>query len=118
MQTLQQSNHIWNEAIQQWNAKEYLKAMEGMQFALEVYQTAWSCFGSQSQSLELSRSAESGEHTEDDKLDWNVEEDGDDFFESSMVLAKRLLFLAYCELDGGQVASARQRLVSHQGQVI
>eukprot|EP00574_Skeletonema_japonicum_P014698 CAMPEP_0201716476 /NCGR_PEP_ID=MMETSP0593-20130828/2432_1 /ASSEMBLY_ACC=CAM_ASM_000672 /TAXON_ID=267983 /ORGANISM="Skeletonema japonicum, Strain CCMP2506" /LENGTH=381 /DNA_ID=CAMNT_0048206279 /DNA_START=1 /DNA_END=1146 /DNA_ORIENTATION=- len=81
-----------------------------MQFALEVYQTAWSYYGGQSQSLELS-TEESGEHMKDDVIDGSVEEDGEDFVQSSMVLAKRLLFLAYCELDGGQVASARQRLV-------
>ena len=91
VQTLQKSNHIWNEAIQQWNANDYLRAMEGMQFALEVYQTAWSYFGSQSQSLELSK-AESGEHMKDDVVDGSVEEDGEDFVQSSMLLAKRLLF--------------------------
>lgn len=124
IQTLQQSNHIWIEAVDQWNAKEYLKAMEAMQFALEVYHSAWSwCFGSEGSSLELS-SAESSygggsEHLKDVVIDGDgcndakVKEEGrDDFGESSMVLAKRLLFLAYCELDGGQVASARQRLVS------
>ena len=29
-----------------------------------------------------------------------------------MILAKRLLFLAYCEMDGGQISYSRQRLVS------
>lgn len=111
LQTVEQSNHIWTEAVDQWNVKEYLKAMEGMQFALEVYQSTWSCFESES-SLELD------ERIENDVLDGhgrkNIEKERDDdfFFESSMVLAKRLLFLAYCELDGGQVTSARQRLVS------
>ncbi len=68
--------------------------------------------------MELSKSVERsgcGEHRNDEVIDGNdteKQEERGDFFESSMVLAKRLLFLAYCELDGGQVASARQRLVS------
>jgi hypothetical protein len=108
-QSIQKSNQIWNVSIDQWNNQEYLKAMEGMQLALQVYQTAWHCFVKKKDgSLKLSRSdAMENEQYEGD----NDEEEVDDFIESSMILAKRLLFLAYCEMDGGQISSARQRLV-------
>ena len=129
-QTLQHTNHIWNVAVEQWNTKDYLRAMEGMQFALEAYQSAWPYIGKGSGSFEMPsddvvvddgrrrRESGGGEKMKietqggDDHNEMEIEEEGDDFFETSMILAKRLLFLAYCELDGGQIASARQRLVS------
>ena len=52
---------------------------------------------------------------EDDKEEESAEEETEEveqeFFETSISLAKRLLFLGCCELDGGQISSARQRLV-------
>ena len=55
------------------------------------------------------------ERVEDDKEEERAEEEAEEveqeFFETSITLAKRLLFLGYCELDGGQISSARQRLV-------
>lgn len=56
------------------------------------------------------------ERVGDDEEEERVEEDQEgeveqEFFETSITLAKRLLFLGYCELDGGQISSARQRLV-------
>jgi hypothetical protein len=117
---------------QHWNNQDYLRAMEGMQFALEAYQSAWPYIGKGSGSFDEIRNvyddnndkscSEQGKKKKsDDLLDGddtnekgNEEEgEGEDFFETSMVLARRLLFLAYCELDGGQISSARQRLVSH-----
>jgi len=137
-QTLQHTNHIWNVAVEQWNTKDYLRAMEGMQFALEAYQSAWPYIGKGSGSFEMPsddvvvdvddgrrRESGGGEKMKNDALgggddhnEMEIEEEGDDFFETSMILAKRLLFLAYCELDGGQIASARQRLVSYRFAVV
>ena len=108
-QSIQQSNQIWNVSIDQWNNQEYLSAMEGMQLALKVYQTAWHCFVEEKDgSLNMARS----DDRENEQYEGNdEEEDTTTFIESSMILAKRLLFLAYCEMDGGQISSARQRLV-------
>jgi len=132
--TLQHTNHIWKMAVEQhWNNQDYLRAMEGMQFALEAYQSAWPYIGKGSGSFDEIRNvyddddndkscSEQGKKKKSDNLldgdDTNEKEneeegEGEDFFETSMVLARRLLFLAYCELDGGQISSARQRLVSH-----
>jgi hypothetical protein len=133
--TLQHTNHVWRGAVEQWNTtEEYLRAMRGMQVALEAYQRVWPYIGKGSGSFDEiwkddndggdGGRTESGgcggseqKKKDDDVLDGDnnndeQEEEGEDFFETSMVLAKRLLFLAYCELDGGQIASARQRLVS------
>lgn len=96
--------------MEQWNAKEYLRAMEGMQFALEVYQNAWKCsVGVVGKETSLDHMIMSSDD-DDVVMERNKVED-DNFVESSMILAKRLLFLAYCEMDGGQIVSARQRLV-------
>ncbi len=62
------------------------------------------------------------ERVEDDKEEEKAEEEAEEveqeFFETSITLAKRLLFLGYCELDGGQISSARQRLVRVQEMIV
>ena len=89
--TLITSNKIWGISSQRWQNSEYLAAMEGFQHSLEPYNKAWSYIGESKNEMR--------------------EDDLDDFLDRSLILAKRLLFCAFCEMDGSQVKSARQRLV-------
>ena len=88
--------------------------MEGMQLALKVYQTAWQCFVEKKEGGSLNHMSRRSDNVvmENEQYEDDEEEDTTSFIESSMILAKRLLFLAYCEMDGGQISCARQRLVS------
>ncbi|KAL7536720.1 hypothetical protein ACHAXR_007361 [Thalassiosira sp. AJA248-18] len=92
-ETLNVSDNIWQEGAQKWAKEEYLAAMEGFQRSLEPYQKAWPYIG---------KSSGTNEGRGDDL---------NEFFDRSFVLAKKMLFCAYCELDARQFDSARQRLV-------
>mmetsp|Transcript_19050 Transcript_19050/g.34451 ORF Transcript_19050/g.34451 Transcript_19050/m.34451 type:complete len:544 (+) Transcript_19050:85-1716(+) len=92
-ETLDVSNSMWEKGAQKWDDGEYLIAMEGFQNSLEPYRKAWPYIG---------KSSGTNEGREDDL---------NDFFDRSLMLARKLLFCAYCELDASQVDSARQRLV-------
>jgi hypothetical protein len=91
--TLSISNNIWGENAQRWRNREYLVAMEGFQHSLEPYNKAWSNIGETNGANEMRG------------------DDMENFLSRSLILAKRLLFCAFCEMDGSQVQSARQRLV-------
>jgi hypothetical protein len=95
-ETLMLSNDIWEEGYMKWQNKDYLIAMEGFQQSLQSYSIAWSC---------CDKSCGTNDLGEND-LDTNIL-----FVNRSITLAKRLLFCAYCEMDGNQIESARQRLV-------
>jgi hypothetical protein len=86
-----QSNAWWETSLQKWNRQDYLPAMQGFQRALEPYQKCWK------ESVEK-------------KLSNGTDSHGDDQ-EYALTLARRLLFCAYCELDGEEINGARQRLV-------
>lgn len=66
--------------------------LPGFQQSLEPYNKGWPY---------ISKSSGTNEYKKDDI----------EHYYRSLILAKRLLFCAYCELDGQQVDSARQRLV-------
>lgn len=93
--TLIFSNDKWEEGYLKWNNKDYLIAMEGFQKSLEPYSIAWSC------SDKSCCTNDTGENDLNSIL----------FVNRSITLAKRFLFCAYCEMDGNQIESARQRLV-------
>ena len=117
--TIQRTNHIWKVVVEQWHNEDYLRAMEGMQHALEVYEKAWQCVGEEES---LKTPNDDGEEKENDigngdnkqVMNDKSNEEEEEFIATSIILAKRLLFVAYCELDGGQIASSRHRLVSYQ----
>ena len=81
---------LWQRGVQEWNDQNYLEAMSMFQSYLVPYKRAW-CAHS-------------------DPLAHPSKQDEQLFCKSALQLAKRLLFCAYCELDGEQVESARQRL--------
>lgn len=92
-ETLKASNDTWQMGVQRWAKSDYLLAMEEFQNSLEPYRKAWPYIGKSSGTNE------------------KREENLNHFFERSFMLARKLLFCAYCELDARQVDSARQRLV-------
>ncbi|KAL7552689.1 hypothetical protein ACHAWF_015919 [Thalassiosira exigua] len=91
--TLKASNDAWRKGAQEWEDGNILEGMQLFQQSLDIYRKAWPYIGKSSGTNE------------------RREHGLDDFFERSFMLAKRLIFCAYCELDASQVDSARQRLV-------
>ena len=83
-------DNIWKDAYTEWYKEDYLKAMKGFQQALTPYVNAWK--GS------FSNNIYDAEPIYDNE-------------EKAQELAKRLLFCAYCELDGNQLEIARDHLV-------
>jgi hypothetical protein len=79
-----ESNAQWEIGVQQWYQQDYLNAMQGFQQALEPYWRAW---------------------------DANLQPQNSNNQQDGLTIAKRLLFCAYCEMDGQKTESARQRLV-------
>lgn len=87
-------NETWTRGIELWERKEYLEAVVSFQDYLDPFRRAWDQF-----------------HSSTDTT-MNLQLDASNYSMCrSIVLAKRLLFCAYCELDGELVDSARQRLV-------
>ena len=84
-QTLSISNTLWERSEQQWNNEDYLTAMKGFQSSLEIYKLAWPYIGKSSGSNDRVKDA-----------------DVNDFCDKSFMLAKKLLFCSYCELDANQ----------------
>ena len=93
-ETLSITDETWRSSAALWDRGDYLPAMSGFQRSLEPYRQAWPYIG---------KSSGTNERRSGDKLD--------DFLRRSVLLAEKLLFCAYCELDAGQVNSARERLV-------
>jgi len=87
-------NDKWEEGYMKWQNKDYLIAMEGFQHSLQSYNVAWTWSDKASSTNDI------GENDLNTTLSVN----------RSITLAKRLLFCAYCEMDGNQIESARQRL--------
>jgi hypothetical protein len=87
---------LWQNGIQQWNNQNYLDAMVTFQCYLAPYKKAW--------------------HSHPSKRPFYVDyfsgpANEELFCDSALQLAKRLLFCAYCEIDGGEIESGRLRLV-------
>lgn len=93
--SIKSSSGLWQRGVQEWNDQNYLEAMAIFQTSLVAYQNAWSGQSKQPFYTKHLRGPA------DEQL----------FCTSALHLAKRLLFCAYCELDGEQIESARQRLV-------
>ncbi len=79
--------------------------MQGFQQALEPYQIAWNAAWHQSDNND-----DDNDNTQQTIVD--LDDSSDEQGASLMMirLAQRLLFCAYCELDGNQVDMVRQRL--------
>jgi aspartyl/asparaginyl beta-hydroxylase (cupin superfamily) len=80
----------WKHNVQLWYQEDYLAAMEGFQDALEIFMLDWA--GATNPTSDATESDPS--ILPADALEW----------------ANRLLFCAYCELDGQQIQMARRRL--------
>ena len=91
---------VWQTSVEQWYRQDYLIAMEGFQQALRPYQRAWNDYSTTSGNSDTS---------EDRPPVWDAADHHD--IERAIMVARRLLFCSYCELDGNQTESARQRLV-------
>ena len=90
------NSNIWQQGVQEWTKQNYLDAMVLFQNYLSPYKKAWN--------------SNPGKQTFDTK-DLVDSENEKLFCMRAINLAKKLLFCAYCELDGAQIDSARQRLV-------
>jgi hypothetical protein len=88
------SDDLWGRNVRRWQNTDYLGAFEGFKKSLEPYNKAWSHMNESNGAREL---------RDDDNMDA--------FLHNSLVLANRLLFCAYCEMDGSQVESGRRKLV-------
>lgn len=97
-ETLTASNQLWQRGVQKWDDGEILLGMGDLQNSLEPYQKAWPYIGKSS-----------GTNEPPPICHGNGREN--DFFERSLMLARKLLFCGYCELDACDVHRARQRLV-------
>lgn len=93
-------NQLWKQSVQNWKKQEYLIAMQGFQRSLQPFSSAWETYVS---SPRVERMVIARKCIEDDKKS--------KFVEQSIILARRFLFCSYCELDGGQVDIARDRIV-------
>lgn len=89
------NSNVWQQGVQEWNKQNYLDAMVIFQNYLSPYEIAWNSNPGK-QTFYTSNL-----NDPDEKL----------FCSRSINLAKKLLFCAYCELDGTQIDLARQRLV-------
>ncbi|KAL7462975.1 hypothetical protein ACHAXS_003345 [Conticribra weissflogii] len=93
-------NQLWEQSVQYWTKQDYLIAMQGFQRSLQPFASAWKNFIA---SPKLEEKVIAMKFIEDDKAF--------KFVEQSIILATRLLFCSYCELDGEQVHIARDRMV-------
>ncbi|KAL3816054.1 hypothetical protein ACHAXA_010359 [Cyclostephanos tholiformis] len=91
--TLIASNSMWGNSLRRWRSTDYLGALEGFKKTLEPFNRAWSYMNESNDLIQMSGN------------------DVDAFLHRSLVLANRLLFCAFCEMDRGQVESGRQKLV-------
>lgn len=89
-------NTLWQEGLRQWNDQNYLVAMRFFQNYLSPYKDLW-CLYPNKDPFHV-------KHLRDPAHEKS-------FCEGALQLAKRLLFCAYCEIDGNEIDSARQRLV-------
>ena len=89
-------NTLWQEGLRQWNDQNYLVAMRFFQNYLSPYKELW-CLYPNKDPFHVKHLSDPAH----EKL----------FCEGALQLAKRLLFCGYCEMDGNEVDSARQRLV-------
>jgi aspartyl/asparaginyl beta-hydroxylase (cupin superfamily) len=84
-------DRIWQSSVHRWRREEYLEAMEGFQASLRPFWKMW--------------------HQQNPDKDDDDGDGDDDIYSYGMVVARRLLFCAYCEADGGQLEFCRTRLV-------
>ena len=101
------SDDEWYNNRSRWQQQDYLNAMEGFQNALEPYQRAWNKYHEQQQNRIPAKGPDDADRNSKQNCSYGEQQD----YNHALLLAKRLLFCAYCEMDGQQVDSARQRLV-------
>ena len=89
-------NTLWQEGLRQWNDQNYLVAMKLFQNYLSPYKEMWCLYPNKNPFYIKHLNGPDHEKS---------------FCEGALQLAKRLLFCAYCEMDGNEIGSARQRLV-------
>jgi len=118
---------LWQSGLADWSRKDYLQAMQGFQSSLNPCQKSWELFLSEQEQQAHQQSLNNSNNIDDITTDnsrssssnnnSDAEEDDEDLQQGhsfALVLARRLLFCAYCELDAGDrisIQSARQRLV-------
>ena len=93
------SEAAWRRGVRAWEGGAVLEGVAHLRAALEPYRRAWPHVGR-------------GSGTDEERRgDDDDPRRADGFGARSLRLARRLLFCGYCELDAGDVAGARQRLV-------
>ncbi|KAL7514395.1 hypothetical protein ACHAXN_011778 [Cyclotella atomus] len=95
------NNELWQRGVKEWNYQNYLEALRIFQSYLLPYKRAWCAKPDTVAHGKKSFYIKEVIGTANEAL----------FCMSALKLAKRLLFCSYCEMDGEQVESARQRLV-------
>jgi Aspartyl/Asparaginyl beta-hydroxylase/MYND finger len=88
-QDRQECDRTWQSSVEQWKKEDYLGAMEGFQASLQPFLKIWNS----AYSTTTTTTASNGEEES-----------------FALILARRLLFCAYCEADGNQLESSRIRL--------
>lgn len=102
-----QHESLWRDGYRLWNERqEYLLAVKKFQKSLEPCQKAWQSYSQEIMSKRVGDDEESqmGQATITSELVHNADK-------FAFQLARRLLFCAYCELDGQAIDAGRQRLV-------
>ncbi|KAG7366235.1 aspartyl/asparaginyl beta-hydroxylase-domain containing protein [Nitzschia inconspicua] len=84
-----ESDRLWKTSVERWTNKEYLAAMEGFQASVDPFSRIW----------------KDNDHTNEPLR--NVPTDSS----TALILARRLLFCAYCEADANDLEKSRSRLV-------
>ena len=92
-------NSGWKTGYRLWEQQDYLKGVEQFQLSLEPIQKAWNRFV-QSGKVAKQQPASAPAQLQDTGQGKNF----------ALNAAKRLLFCAYCEIDGQSIDSGRQRL--------
>jgi aspartyl/asparaginyl beta-hydroxylase (cupin superfamily) len=89
---------LWREGYRIWNERrDYMLAVKKFQQSLESCQKAWQSYSQEGKRTDHQSKKSEGLQQQVDKF--------------AFTLAKRLLFCAYCELDGQAIDAGRQRLV-------
>lgn len=99
----QQAENLWQAGLERWNRQLYVEGMEFFKSSLGGYQKCWTRHCSATAATEVSE----GKSTIDLSTERTLHKD----IQAALLLSRRLLFCAYCELDGNQIRPGRQRLL-------
>lgn len=99
----------WHSGYRLWQRQDYLRAMEHFQRSLEPCQKAWNSFV-QSETKPPTTTGEDLPTSRHFRTPPIANQEQGDADRLGFMLAKRLLFCAYCELDGQAFDAGQQRL--------